>query len=136
MICKNHKKVSPFLKSIEHILSLASPITTCVSIVLFASFFDIPIGMISSAIGLKICTITVGVKKNRSIIKKKKKNHNKIVFLAKTSLNSILISKVFTGSYNSHDESVLVNNVLKEYDERRNQKFTDLKCQLKILIFL
>ena len=74
MICKNHKKVSPFLKSIEYILSLASPITTCVSNVLFASFFNIPIGIISSAIGLKICTITVGVKNYRSIIKKKKKN--------------------------------------------------------------
>ena len=68
MICKNHKKVSPFLKSIEYILSLASPITTCVSIVLFASIFDIPIGIISSAIGSKICTITLGVKKYRSII--------------------------------------------------------------------
>ena len=47
-----------------------------------------------------------------------------------------MISKAFTDSYNSHDEFVLVNNLLKEYDERRNQKFTDLKCQLKVLIFL
>ena len=43
--------------------------------------------------------------------------------LAKTKLNSIevLISKSLIDSYISHNESVLVNNLWKEYDlERRN----------------
>ena len=35
----------------------------------------------------------------------------------------VLFSKALTDSYISHDELVLINNVLKEYDERRNQKF-------------
>ena len=39
----------------------------------FASSFGIPIGIISSAVGLKICAITAGIKKYKSIIKKKKK---------------------------------------------------------------
>ena len=43
----------------------------------------------SSAIGLKLCTVTVAIKKYKSIIKKKKKKHDKIVLLAKTKLNSI-----------------------------------------------
>ena len=55
----------------------------------------IPIGITSSAIGLKICAIAAGIKKYKSIIKKKKKKHDKIVLLAKSKLNSIevLISK-------------------------------------------
>ena len=49
--------------------------------------------------------------------------------LAKSKLNSIevLISKALIDSNISHDEFVLINNMLKEYEEeRRNQKFKDL----------
>ena len=51
----------------------------------------------------------------KSDIKKYKKKHDKIVFSAKTKLNSIeaLIYKVLSDSNISHDEFVLVNNVLK-----------------------
>ena len=55
----------------------------------------IPIRITSSTIGLKICEITVAVKKYKPIVKKKKKKHDKIVLLAKSKLNKIevLISK-------------------------------------------
>ena len=45
--------------------------------------------------GLNICTTAAGIKKYKSIIKEKKKNHNKIKLLAKSKLNSIevLIAK-------------------------------------------
>ena len=41
----------------------------------------------------------------------------------KNNLNSIeiLISKALTDSYIYHDEFVLVNNVLKEYDEMKGE---------------
>ena len=58
---------------IEHFLILASTITGCISISAFASLIGIPIGITSSAIGLKICAITAGIKKYKSLIKKKKK---------------------------------------------------------------
>ena len=63
----------------------------------------------------------------KSIIKKKRKKHDKIVLLAKSKLNSIaaLISNTSINSNTSHDEFVLVNNVLKE--------FSDIKEKLKIL---
>ena len=79
-------------------------------------------GITSSLIGLKICAIAAGIKKYKSIIKKKKK-HDKKVFLAKSKLNRIevLISKVLISSNISHDESVLINNVLKEYDEMKEE---------------
>ena len=71
--------------------------------------------MTSSAIGLKICAIDAGIKKYRSIIKKKKKKHDRIVLLAKSKLNNIevLICKALIDSVISHDEFVLINNVLK-----------------------
>ena len=74
-------------------------------------------GSTSSAIGLKICVITVGIKRYKSLIKKKKKQHGKIILSAKPKLNSIevLISKALIDTNISHDEFVLINNVLKEF---------------------
>ena len=76
-----------------------------------------------STIGLKICAIAAGIKKYKSIIKKKRK-HDKTVLLAKSKLNSIevLISKVLIDSNISHDGFVLINNVLKEYDDMKEEK--------------
>ena len=77
----------------------------------------------SSAIGLKVCAIAPGIKKCKSIIKKKKKKHDKIVLLAKTKLNSIevLISKALGNSNVSHDEFVLINYMLQEYDDMKEE---------------
>ena len=49
------------------------------------------------------------------MIKKKKKKHDTIVLFARSKLNSIevLISKALFNSNISHDDSVLMNNVLK-----------------------
>ena len=112
---KKHKKICTTLNYIEHFLTVASPISVCVSISAFASLVGIPVEITSSAIGLKICAITAGIKKYKSIIKKKKKKHDKIVLLAKSKLNSIevLISKALIDSVISHDEFVFINNVLK-----------------------
>ena len=57
------------------------------------------------------------------MIKKKSKKHDKIVLLGKDKLNAIevLISKALIDSYISHDEFVLVNNMLKEYNETKNE---------------
>ena len=123
LMSKKHKKVCTTLNYIEHFLILASTITGCISISAFVSLLGIPIGITNSAIGLKICAITVGIKKFKSIIKKKKKKHDKIVLLAKSKLNSIevLISKALIDSNISHDEFVLINNVLKEFYDMKEE---------------
>ena len=61
----------------------------------------------SSAVVIKIFAIIAGIKKYKSIIKKKK-NHDKIVLLEKDKLNTIevLISKALIDSYISHDKFV------------------------------
>ena len=106
--------------------------TRYVSISAFASLVEILIGITSSAIGLKNCVITAAIKKYKSIIKKKQKKYNKIVLLGKSKLNSIevLISNVLTDSVISHNEFILINNVLKEYNEMK-EAIKNLKTQKK-----
>ena len=68
---------------IEDLLILASTVTGCVSVSVFASLVGIAIVITSFAVTIKICAITAGTKKYESIIKKKKKKYNKIVLLVK-----------------------------------------------------
>ena len=70
---KKHKKACRVSNYIDHTLILISKITECVSISAFASLVGIPIGIANSTILLKIYVITAGMKKYKSIIKKKKK---------------------------------------------------------------
>ena len=69
---KKHKKVYRILNYIKHFFILIWTVTWCISISAFASLVCIPIGFMSSAIGFKICVITAGIKKSKSVIKKKK----------------------------------------------------------------
>ena len=121
LMSKTHIKVCATLNYIEHFLILGSGITGCISVSAFTSVAGIPIGIRSSAIGLKICAITAGIKKYKSIIKKK--SHDKIVLLAKSKLNRIevLISKALIDSVISHYEFVLIYNVLKEHNEMKEK---------------
>ena len=80
-------------------------------------------GITHPAVGLKICTITAAIKKYKSIINKKRKKHDKKVLLAKSKLSSIqvLVCKALIDPNISHDEFVLKNNVLKEYDHMKEE---------------
>ena len=62
-------------------------------------------------------------KQYKPIIKKKKKKRDKIVLLAKSKLNSkdILISKALIDSNISHDEFELINDVVKESDDMKEE---------------
>ena len=86
---KKLKKVCKVLNYVDHSLIVTSTVTGCVSISAFASLVGIPIGITSSSIGLKICVIIARIKKYKSINKKIKKKHDKIICLAKSKLNSI-----------------------------------------------
>ena len=103
MTSKKHKKVCTTLNYIGQFLILASTITGCVSISGFASLIGIPIGITSSAIGLK--------------------KRDKIVILAKSKLDKVevLPSEALINSVISHDEFALINNILKEYNEMKEE---------------
>ena len=113
LMSKKHKKVCTTLNYIEHFLILGSTITGYISISVFAFLVGIPIGIIISAIGLKVCAITAAIEKYKSIIKKKKQNKRAFSAIFKLSSIEILISKALIHSVISHDEFVLINNVLK-----------------------
>ena len=54
----------------EQFIIFISAVSGCVSISAFASLVGIPLGITSSAVELKICAVTAGIKKYKSIIKK------------------------------------------------------------------
>ena len=64
-------------------LILDSKVTGYVSI---SAIVAIPVGIASSAVGIKIRAITAEIKKYKSVIKKKKKRDDKLVLLAKSNL--------------------------------------------------
>ena len=88
---KKRKKVCKILNDIEHFLILASTVTGCVSISAFAPLVAIPVGSASSIATMKICAITAGIKKYKSISKIKKKKYDKILLLQKAKLNTIKV---------------------------------------------
>ena len=123
LMSKKYKKVYRVLNYIEDLLISISAVSGYVSISAFTSLVGILIRITSSAIGLKICLITAGIKKCKSIIKKKKKNHDKILSLAKSKLNSVevVISKALIDSNINHDKFVLINYMLKTFREVKEE---------------
>ena len=65
-------------------LILVSTVTGFILISPFASLVCVLVAITRSAVGLKICGITAGFKKYKSIIKKKKNNHDKIILFGKS----------------------------------------------------
>ena len=106
LMSEKHKKTCKYLNYVEELLILVSTVTGCVSISAFALLVCVPVGITSSAVEIKIRATTVGTKKCKSIIKKKKKKHGKIVLLGEDKLNTteVLISKALINSYIIHDE--------------------------------
>ena len=82
LMSKKHEKVYIVLNYIEHLLVLTSTVSGWVFISNFACLVGFPRGIPNSSIGSKIYVITAGIKKYKSIIKKKKKKHEKILSLA------------------------------------------------------
>ena len=122
LMIKKQKNVCRVLNYVEHLIVSNSAVTGCVYISAFASLDGILLSVTRSTVGLKLCVITAGIKKCKSIIQKKEKELDKIVLLAKSKLNSIevLISKTLIDSDISYDEFISINNVLKE--ETKNLK--------------
>ena len=60
-----------YLNYVEHLLVLPSTVPGCVLISAFASLVCVPVGIASSAVGIKICVIIAGIKKHKLSIEKK-----------------------------------------------------------------
>ena len=122
MLSNKNKKVCTTLNYVEHFLTLIFAVTVCISISAFPSLINISKGIMSYKIGLNICAIIARIKKYKSIIRKKKKKHYKIVLLAKTNLDCIkgLISRSLTDSYIERNYYHLID-VLRKYDYMKEE---------------
>ena len=123
LMSEKSKKTCKYLDYVEQLLILVSTVTGCVSVSAFASLVFVSVGITSSAVVIKISAVTAGIKKYKSIIKKKKNKHDKLVLLGKTKLdtNEVLISKSLIDSYIIRDKFISVNNVLREYNEMKEE---------------
>ena len=117
---EKHNKMCKALNYFKRYLVFFSA-RSCVSISAFASLISVPVDIVSSAVGLKTCAITEGIKKYKSIIKERGKKHDKIVLLGKAKLDiiKVILSKTLINSYISHDKFVLVNNLSGKYKENK-----------------
>ena len=106
---KLNKYVTTF-DYIDKILIVLSATSSRVSIISFTSIIGVPVG-IASASFILIFSLTTGIEK--TLLKKKKKKHDKILMFAESKLNSIdtLISQALTDMGISHEEFI---TILKE----------------------
>ena len=84
---EKHKKTCKYLNYVEYLFTLSSKGTGYVSIAQFTSLLAVPVGITGYPVGIKICAITAGIKKYKSVIKKQNKKHDKIVLLGKVTYN-------------------------------------------------
>ena len=88
LMSKKPKKTCKFLNYVENLLILASTVTGCILHSVFISLVSVPVGTTNSAVGIKFWAIIAEIKNYKSIIKKKKKKHDKIVLLGKNKLDT------------------------------------------------
>ena len=100
----------------------------------FPSLVGVPVGNVRSVVGIKICAISAGIKKYKSIVKKKRKKYNKIMFLGKAKLDTIkvLISNALIDAHIRLDEFVSINKVFRESNEMK-EKFKNLQNAVELL---
>ena len=109
------KKLSKYLTAfdyIDNVLIVLSATSGGGSIIWFTSIVGAPVG-IASASFTPIFSLATGiVKKLLHITRNKKKNHDKILMLAKSKLNSIetLISQALIDMEISHEEFITILN--------------------------
>ena len=76
LMSEKYNKTNKYLNYAENLLILSSIITGCVSISAYVSLVDINLSITSFLVGINICAIIAGIRKYKSIIKKKKKKHD------------------------------------------------------------
>ena len=100
LLSEKYKNTCKYLNYAEHLLILASTVTVCVLISAFTAVVAVPVDIMSSAGKIKTFAITAGIKKYKSVIRKKKK-HDKTMLLAKSKLDTIEVL-IFKGLFDSY----------------------------------
>ena len=118
------KKLSKYVVAfdyIDKILIILSATSGGVCIISSLSVVGAPVGIASASFTLIFSLATGIVKRLLSIIRNKKKRHDKILMLAKSKINSIetLVSQALIDMEISHEEFI---TILKEKDKYEKMK--------------
>ena len=118
------KKLSKYVITfdyIDKILIFLSATSSGICIISSGSVVEAPVGMTSASFTLIFLVITVIIKKLLSIIRNKKKKHDKIHMLAKSKLDSIetLASQALINMEISHEE---LNAIIREKQKHERMK--------------
>ena len=79
LVSEKYEKKCKYLNHVEDLLILVSTVTGCVSISAFASFLCVPVYITSSALGIKMCAITAGIKRISQLSRKKEVWQKRVV---------------------------------------------------------
>ena len=104
------------------------------SIISFTSIIGAPVGIASASFTL-IFSLTTGIAKKLLNITRKKKNHDKIVMLAKSKLNWVetLISQALIDMEISHEEIITILNEKDKYEKIKNNLISKNEKSFKIM---
>ena len=119
LISKNISKYIASLDYFDKSLNVLSILSDSISIASFASVIGVPAGIIGASCGFTFSITSAFVKKFLKTIRNKKKNHNKIVMLARSKLNSTerKIPKALVDNEISHEDFETIINEEKKYRE-------------------
>ena len=124
------KKLNKYVTTfdyIDKILIVLSATSSEVSIISFTSVAIAPVGIASASITLFFSLTTEIVKKLLNIARRKKKNHDNIIMLAKSKLNSIetLISQALIDMDICHEEFLTILKEKEKYEKIKD----NLRCE-------
>ena len=119
---------------IDKILIVLSATSSGISIISCTSIVGAPAGIASASFTLIFSLTTRIVKKLLNITRNKKKNHDKILMLAKSKLNSIetLISQALIDMDINHEEFVTILKK-KDKDEKMKENLRSENEEYKIM---
>ena len=119
LISKNISKYIASLDYFDKSLNVLSILSGSISIASFATIIGVPAGIVGACCSFMFSITSGFVKRFLKTIRNKKKEHNKIVMLASSKLNSIenKKSKALTDNEISHEDFETILNKVKKYRE-------------------
>ena len=116
LISKNISKYIASLDYFDKSLNVLSILSGSISVASFATIIGVPAGIIGASCSFRFSITSGFAKRFLKTIRNKKKNHNKIVMLARSKLNSKenKISKALTDNEISHEDFETIINKEKK----------------------
>ena len=130
LISKNLSKYIASLDYFDKSLNVLYILSGSISIASFETIIGVPAGIIGASCSFTFSVTSGFVKKFLKTIRNKKKNHNKIVMLARNKLNGIdnKISKTLTDNEISHEDfETIINEEMKYWELKESFRIINIQ---------